>query len=104
MQYLYSTHYYKELTLRVQPFQFRSQTPLQKGMPAEGTILQPVPDKLWEGAVVSALSVGKTINSLFVLPMVTLPASDRYFIYGLHSARPEVNLTHHRDEGYSPPR
>ena len=54
----------KELTLRVQPFQFRSQTPLQKGMPAEGTILQPVPDKLREGgAVVSALSVGKTINS-----------------------------------------
>ena len=53
----------KELTLRVQPFQFRSQTPLQKGMPAEGTILQPVPDKLWEGAVVSALSVWKTINS-----------------------------------------
>ena len=47
----------------VELFQFRSQTPLQKGMPAEGTILQPVPDKLWEGAVVSALSVGKTINS-----------------------------------------
>ena len=39
----------KELTLRVQPFQFRSQTPLQKGMPAEGTILQPVPDKLLGG-------------------------------------------------------
>ena len=56
-------HTLLQSTHRVQPFQFRSQTPLQKGMPAEGTILQPVPDKLWEGAVVSALSVGKTINS-----------------------------------------
>ena len=56
-------HTLLQSTHRLQPFQFRSQTPLQKGIPAEGTILQPVPDKLWEGAVVSALSVGKTINS-----------------------------------------
>ena len=57
-------HTLLQSTHRLQPFQFRSQTPLQKGIPAEGTILQPVPDKLREGgAVVSALSVGKTINS-----------------------------------------
>ena len=57
-------HTLLQSTHRLQPFQFRSQTPLQKGMPAEGTILQPVPDKLREGgAVVSALSVGKTQSS-----------------------------------------
>ena len=42
-------HTLLQSTHRLQPFQFRSQTPLQKGMPAEGTILQLVSDKLREG-------------------------------------------------------
>ena len=42
-------HTLLQSTHRLQPFQFRSQTPLQKGIPAEGTILQLVSDKLREG-------------------------------------------------------
>ena len=88
----------KELTLRVQPFQFRSQTPLQKGMPAEGTILQLVSDKLREGgAVVSALSA-LTIHKFIV-----------YLAYGYSACKwSSLNIRGEfrkpRDEFHSPPR
>jgi len=36
--------------------------------------------------------------------MVTLPASDRHLTYGVNFVSPEMNFTHHRDKGYSPPR
>ena len=88
----------KELTLRVQPFQFRSQTPLQKGMPAEGTILQPVPDKLREGgAVVSALSA-LILHKFFVCFAYGYSTCEWSLLY----IRAALRKT--RGESHSPPR
>ena len=88
----------KELTLRVQPFQFRSQTPLQKGMPAEGTILQLVSDKLREGgAVVSALSA-LILHKFFVCFAYGYSTCEWSLLY----IRAALRKT--RGESHSPPR
>ena len=91
-------HTLLQSTHRLQPFQFRSQTPLQKGIPAEGTILQLVSDKLREGgAVVSALSA-LILHKFFVCFAYGYSTCEWSLLY-IRSA-----LRKTRGESHSPPR
>ena len=91
-------HTLLQSTHRLQPFQFRSQTPLQKGIPAEGTILQLVSDKLREGgAVVSALSA-LILHKFFVCFAYGYSTCEWSLLY----IRAALRKT--RGESHSPPR